>query len=128
MLPGVMDLEIYQGDRHEIGLFIQEQIWNEATKEYIDGERMDLTGYTVRAQIRTKKTDENIAAEYTCTVDPDQETNPGAVLCVLLPSQTQALTEGSYVWDIEFEQDPQNIFTYVAGSVKVVGGVTRASS
>lgn len=127
MIPAPVDLEIMQGDRHEIFFRAQEQIFDEATQVWIDGDYIDLTGMTIKAQIRTSPADSTIAAEFTCVVvtpqsDPDVK---GSAYGFLLPSQTALLVQPTYVWDLEVSSDVDHVDTWFAGNVTVKMQVTR---
>lgn len=124
MIPGVLDLEIYQGDRYELFFLVRDEILDPVTQQWIADEYVDLTGYIARSQIRDPQG--AVVAEFTCTV-VDQTAARGGVLCVLIPAQTKLLvTDVKYVWDVELEspEGPEYVETYLAGKVTVTNEVT----
>lgn len=127
MIPAPVDIEIQQGDRHEIYFRAQEQIYDEANEVWIAGDYIDLTGMTIRSQIRTSYSASSPAAEFTCTVitpqsDPDIK---GSGMAYLLPSQTAVLTAGDYVWDLEISSGVNFNDTWFSGKATVKPEVTR---
>lgn len=89
MAAGEYDLLIEQGATFRFAVTLTH---NDATNTLYD-----LTGYSARAQVRSKHADANPAATLTCVVDV-----PTAKITVsLTPAQTAALGKGSYVWDLE---------------------------
>lgn len=59
----------------------------------------DLTGYSARAQLRSKKSDETLAASFTCTVKTPATS--GQISIELPNSVSSALTAGRYFYDLE---------------------------
>jgi hypothetical protein len=88
-----------------------------------DGVRVDLTGYSVRAQMRASKESTDVAASFTCVIsDP-----PNAVVNVSLSSSTSALvTAGIYYYDLEIYIANTDASTrYLEGKVTLTREVTR---
>lgn len=81
------------------------------------GSPLDLTGYTALAQIR-KTYQSTTATEFTSTFDSDRTT--GLITISLTDSQTTALEEGRYVYDL--------LITDVSGSkTRVVEGIVTVN-
>jgi hypothetical protein len=123
MLPGVLNLGVYQGDRYEVFLRIRELIWDEGTETWVPGDYLDLTGYIVKAEIKVNKTQVAPTASFAPTI-LDQVTTKGGVMLLLTPTESKKLTASSYVWDCEISEDADHVQTFVAGTVTVVAEVT----
>ena len=113
MPAGKANLDIFQGDD-----------WS-ATVEVTnaDGTPADITGYTAKAQIRRDVADEarRVEVEITTSV-----ASPNVNLSIP-HAQTQALSTGSYVWDLQLTSPADSIVTVLAGAVVVTREVTRAA-
>lgn len=122
MKPGALDIEVQQGDRFELMLRLR----NPNNADGTPGTRLDLTGYLARSQVRNSSG--TVVATFTCIV-PDQAvlSNRGTVLCVLLPSETSALTPGekAYSYDVEVFMGTDYVQTYISGKVTVGSQVTK---
>ena len=122
--PGVVNLNVYQGDRFELFFRLRSQTWDAVNEMWIPGPYMDLTGATVKSQLRETKESATVAAEFACTL-ADQATSPGSVLCVLTPAQTTLLSKASYYYDVQVTRGTDFVTTYIAGQVMVTPEVTR---
>lgn len=58
----------------------------------------DLTGYSIRAQIRKGGV---LVDEFAVVLDPDQTANPGAFTMAITAEQTLGWPTGELKWDIE---------------------------
>lgn len=110
MLPATYDLAIYQGDYFILTIIVQDA----------NGAAIDLDGYTVKAQIRKRKSDVTPLDEFTVTIlDPPAD---GKVTLELTTDQTTDLLNG--YWDVQFEIDGKPA-TYLAGKITITKEVTR---
>jgi hypothetical protein len=107
-LPDTVNLRIYGGD--DIGFSIS--VYDE------HGQDADLTGATVRAQIRTTVEAEEVAGEF----DPDLD---GNVIRMHLTNSTTAALPRSTVWDCELTDSSGWVTTLVAGEIDTTPSVTR---
>jgi hypothetical protein len=97
-----------------------------------DATAMDLTGCTVRGQIRKKALDSTVVASFVCTVDPDQVANRGKFVFGLTDEVTAAIVadeqpaKSLFVWDMELEDGAGRVTPLYHGQVTVFREVTRA--
>lgn len=115
MAPGKANLAIYQGDDYaQSVLFVTGE-----------GAPFDISGLTFSAQIRADYADAApvTLAELTCTVvDPDT----GELTITLDHEVTESLpTTDPLRWDLQSADPTGEVFTYLAGTVKVTAEVTR---
>ena len=88
------------------------------------GSALDLTGYTVRGQLRKSYTS-TTATDFTITIDvANTELDVS-----LTATQTNALKAGRYVYDIEIEDDstPAEVTRVQEGQVIVTPRVTSST-
>lgn len=114
-VPASSDITVYQGDTFEYFFRI---------KDTATGVYFDLTGWTIRAQIRATAAAVNPLATFTVTLS-NQATIRGGCLLSLTPVQTAALSKTGGVWDVEFTEPDGTVTTYIAGKVEVIEEVTR---
>lgn len=88
-----LDLEILQGDTFRWIINIQD-----AT-----GAALDLTGYTVRGQLRKSYSDLTDTETFTVAYTTPRTT--GQVILTLSALETAAIAKGSYKYDVELEAD-----------------------
>ena len=81
---------------------------------------LNLSGYTAAAQIR-KSYSSSSSTAFTTAIDSD--TSTGKITLSLTPTQTAALEEGRYVYDLEITNDQERI-RLVEGKVKNTEQVT----
>jgi len=117
--PAEYAIELYQGDSYDL-YFRVSQRGVSGLMEY-----RDLTGSTVRGQIRPTKESSTVLATFVCTL-ADQGVNTGGVLIHLDPAVTKALSFTTAVYDIEIEFAATDISTVLAGPVTLLKEVTRA--
>ena len=110
MSAGKYDITIEQGSDFSLQLTVQD-----------GGVAKNLTGYSVRGQIRTTVDASAIAASFTGTV-----TNAsGGILTVTLPfSTTDDLSAGMYNYDTELFNGG-SVQKLIKGTATVLGEVTR---
>lgn len=88
-----------------------------------DGSAKDLSSYSARAQMRTKKSSTDIAATFTCTVTNASE---GKFTMKLSNATTKDLSAGTYFYDIElFTASDANVTRLLEGTATVTAEVTR---
>ena len=87
------------------------------------GVAQDLTGFSARAQLRSKKTDENIAATFVCTIT---DATNGVLTMELANASTAGLSAGIYYYDLElYTADDANVTRLIEGQATVTQEVTR---
>ena len=88
-----------------------------------DGSAKDLSDYSARAQMRTKKSSADIAATFTCTVT---DASAGKFTMKLSNATTKDLSAGTYFYDIElFTASDANVTRLLEGTATVTAEVTR---
>jgi hypothetical protein len=88
-----------------------------------NGDVRNLTGYFARSQIRAKKTDSSISAEFTCNVHTPLE---GRLSMGLPNSVTKTLSPGIYHYDLElYTNEDAIVVRLLEGTVTVTAEVTR---
>lgn len=86
-----------------------------------DGNILNLTGYTVAGQIR-KNYDSTTSTALTSVIG---NATGGRLTISLTAVQTNALTAGRYVYDVEITSAQSVVTRVVEGQVEVTPGVTR---
>jgi hypothetical protein len=114
------DLAVYAGSGFELTLDVVD----------VDGDPVDLTGRTVRSQIRRYPGADELAAEFTVDL---VDAAAGRVILTLSPADTTPLV-GIYAYDIKWQDptptplDPTGTTSFfVAGRVGAEAEVTRPS-
>jgi hypothetical protein len=111
-LPAQVGLTLYRGDT---------RIWDDAFA--IDGEPMDLTGYDFTAQIRATLDSDDVLAVIDVT---PVDLAAGRIRRTLTAEEAQKLAVGKAYWDLQLVRQSDGFTrTYLAGTVKVVGDVSR---
>lgn len=88
-----------------------------------DGSAKDLSDYSARAQMRTKKTAADITETFTCTIT---DADAGKLKMALTNAQTKALSPGLYFYDLElFTASDANVTRLLEGTATVTAEVTR---
>jgi hypothetical protein len=83
----------------------------------------DLTGFFARSQIRAKKTDAVVSAEFTCDIHAPIE---GRLSMQIGNSATKTLSPGIYYYDLElYTANDGNVIRLLEGTVTVTPEVTR---
>lgn len=110
MSAGKYDIIIEQGSDFSLQLTVQD-----------GGVAKNLTGYSIRGQMRTTVDASAIAATFTGTI-----TNAaGGILTISLPySTTQSISAGMYFYDVEL-YTAGSVQKLIKGSATVLGEVTR---
>jgi len=105
------NLQIDQGSTFKTTIFV-------ATA---DSETLNLSGYTVRAQIR-KSYASTTAFDFDTAIDDAEE---GVISISLTAAAAGALKAGRYVYDVEVESSNGNVTRVIEGQVEVTPRVTR---
>lgn len=118
-IPAPLPLTLYQGD--SFSLFVRIKARDAGgTLVY-----QNLTGCTVKAQIRLNTEAPQVIAEFSANIT-EQVTLTGGIVLLLTPAQTAAMTELKAVWDCEVLYSNGDKRTFLAGSVALVKEVTHA--
>lgn len=113
MAAATYNLSIDQGSDFIIDLVVKEE-----------GVVKDLTGYSARAQLRSKRDDQVLAASFVCTVK-SPETN-GQISLSLPNSVSSALSAGRYFYDLEiYTQNDAIVKRLIQGEATLSQEVTR---
>lgn len=99
------------------------------------GAKINLTGWTIRGQIRTSQNAASAAATFTGTV-LNQGTNLGEATISLTPNQTSAIPQdpniltsvlknSSYLYDVEAVRPDTSVLRLLQGKVKLVPEITK---
>ena len=83
----------------------------------------DLTGHTAAGQIRKSYSSSSASATFTIAFSSDR--TEGQITLSLTPTQTAALDEGRYVYDIETTASDSTVTRVLQGTVTVSPNVTR---
>lgn len=111
---GTHDIIIDQGARWSLAF-----TWQDS-----NGDPVDLTGYTINAQVRTTYADSGgtLLAEATATITDEA----GGEFTLSIPAATtEAMTPGSWLWDVEADPGDGEVERLVMGRAIVRGEVTR---
>lgn len=110
--PTEHDLEIYKGDDFEETLEFESS----------PGVPLDLTGWSGKAQCRTRrKRSATLIVEFTVTIPTPAN---GQVILTLTDTQTEAITRAKGYWDLMLTDDSDINETYAYGEVIFVPTVT----
>jgi hypothetical protein len=90
IVPGELDITIYQG-----------ATWDMPCTWTVDGLVVDLTGMTVRMQVRPEASSGVIEVALTTENGCIAVDNSGSITLSLTATQTAALSAGRYVYDLE---------------------------
>ena len=83
----------------------------------------DLTGHTAAGQIRKSYSSSSASATFSISFSTDR--TEGQITLSLTPTQTAALDEGRYVYDIETTASDSTVTRVLQGTVTVSPNVTR---
>lgn len=87
-----------------------------------DGTAINLTGYGARSQMRSTHDSSSIALSFTASVS---NASAGKITISATDSQTSAIEEGIYVYDVEMESSGGVVTRLIQGRVTVTPEVTR---
>lgn len=112
MAAGKYDLTIDQGSSFALDMTVQE-----------DNTAKNLTGYSVRAQLRPTQTSSTLTANFTGSV---VNATAGTIQISLSATDTAAISPGKYFYDVEIYTASDAIVTrLIQGSAVVTPEVTR---
>lgn len=86
-----------------------------------NGQPLNLTGYTVKSQMR-KSYSSSQAYTFTCSV---QDALNGKIRLQLSSAESQAITPGRYLYDVEIISPSGNKTRVVEGIVTVIPEITQ---
>jgi hypothetical protein len=95
------------------------------------GDPVDLTGVTVRSQMRATPQDAVAVIDFDAAVAVDQVASKGVVLLEGIPADTELVDvpEGSltkeYYWDVQLTYPDGRVQTYIDSTIIVHADVTR---
>ena len=112
MAAGTYNFTLEQGSTFSRQITVQE-----------DGTALNLTGYTARMQMRSTHDSSTIALTYTSTIA--SPASNGIVNLSATASQSAAIEEGIYVYDLEIESSGGVVTRLMEGKVTVTPDVTR---
>ena len=113
MTPGAFNLDLYRGDTYRW----QFKFWNDADKT----DPADLTGVTVKAEIRDKPQGTKLVVPMQTTV-----TAPNIVDMVLSAEDCKKLLAKG-AWDLQLTYSGGDVVTVLAGNVAVMADVTDSA-
>jgi hypothetical protein len=87
-----------------------------------DGSALNLSGYTVRSQMRSTHDSSSVALSFTASVS---DASNGKITISANDTQTSAVEEGIYVYDLEMESTLGVVTRLIQGKVTVTPEVTR---
>lgn len=137
MIPGASHIVLYQGDDYSYFFRLRSATWDEINEVWVPGAYMDLTGHTVKAQVRKSESDASVLAEFTPTLAAQAGATLGGVLLTLDSDDTAAVqaTHASgrvldskapnWVWDVQITSPGGQVDTYLKGKVRCEAQVTR---
>jgi hypothetical protein len=112
MTPGNYPLAIYRGDSYKW----QFKLWSDAAKT----QPVDLTGVTVKAEIRDKPAG-TLLGTLACAI-----TMPNIINASLTSTDTASLTSGA--WDMQLTYSDGEVSTVLSGLVTVTLDVTDSAA
>lgn len=112
MSAGKYDIKIDQGSDYATQIVVKD-----------NGVAQDLTIYTARAQMRSRKSSSTIAATFTCSIPNPTD---GTILMELPHATSSALTPGLYYYDLEiYTAGEASVTRLLEGKVTLTPEVTR---
>ena len=91
---------------------------SDVTVKDANGNAFNLTGYTARAKMAKGYASTRTRTDFTCTIAGDATT--GVVALTLTATQTTALDDGRYVYDLEILQTSSSTVTRVIEGIITV--------
>lgn len=133
MVPGRSHITLYQGDDFSYYFRLRGATWNPALNSgaggWVPGAYLNLTGHTVKAQVRKTAEDESVLAEFEFTLAAQSGDTLGGVLLTLAGDATAAVPPTipgkEWVWDVEITKPDGSNDTYLSGKVRTLAQVTR---
>ena len=112
MAAGTYNFTLEQGSTFSRQITVQE-----------NSTALNLTGYTARMQMRSTHDSSTIALTYTSTIA--SPASNGKINLSATATQTAAIEEGMYVYDLEIESSGGEVTRLMEGQVTVTPEVTR---
>ncbi len=112
--PGALDLDLYQG-----------ATWSYVLTWEVDGDPVNLGGYSARLQARTEPDATATALSITTGSGITLGGSAGTITLSRTPAQTAALTPGRYLYDLELESGGGVVTRLVQGVLTIWPEVTR---
>ena len=88
-----------------------------------NNQALNLTGYSARMQMRSTHDSSTIALTFTCTIA--SPATQGQINLIATATQTAAVEEAIYVYDLEIESSAGSVTRILEGQVTVTPEVTR---
>ena len=88
-----------------------------------NSQALNLTGYSARMQMRSTHDSSTIALTFTTTIA--SPATQGKINLIATATQTAAVEEAIYVYDLEIESSAGNVTRILEGQVTVTPEVTR---
>ena len=115
MIPGKYNMVCPQGTT-----FSQNLIWS------IDGDPVDLAGYSAEMHIREKINSNVITVDLNTTNGGiDLGTDDGSITVNISATETESIFPKDYVYDIELTSSGGEVYRLLEGKFIVTPGVTR---
>jgi hypothetical protein len=86
------------------------------------GAAFDLTGYTAAFVIANRRG--STGTQYVGTATVDDSTD--IVTCTITPAVGRTLAAGTYVYDVQIDNGPSEIYTILTGTITVTNDITGA--
>jgi len=112
MAAGTYNFTLEQGSTFSRQITVQE-----------NSTALNLSGYTARMQMRSTHDSSTIALTYTSTIA--SPASNGKINLSATATQTAAIEEGIYVYDLEIESSGGEVTRLMEGQVTVTPEVTR---
>ena len=110
--PGSYNFNYYRGDRYEFVI----------RPKNANGNAFDLTGYNASFFVATARGEGQTQYEMQAVVDSGTDT----VTCTILPGVGRDLAAGTYVYDVQIDSGPSEIYTILTGTITVTNDITGA--
>ena len=110
--PGSYNFSYYRGDRHEFVI----------RPKTATGAAFDLTGYNANFFVANARGEGQTQYEMQAVVDGSTD----IITCTILPGAGEALTAGSYVYDVQIDSGATLVYTLLTGSITVTDDITGA--
>ena len=110
--PGSYNFNYYRGDTAEFVI----------RPKTANGSAFDLTGFSADFFIATARGEGQTQYEGQAVVDGSADT----VTCTILPGVGRDLSAGTYVYDVQIDNGPTEIYTILTGTITVTDDITGA--
>jgi hypothetical protein len=110
--PGSYNFNYYRGDTAEFVI----------RPKTANGSAFDLTGFSADFFIATARGEGQTQYEGQAVVDGTADT----VTCTILPGVGRDLAAGTYVYDVQIDNGPTEVYTILTGTITVTDDITGA--